>query len=518
MRKRIFSRLMAMFMAVALLSTTAFAYVEINQDYINKADVTTEQNRTYIDLKNDDYKLTGDIETSHTLRFKGDGEDPDTKATLDLNGKTIDHGGAVGSVIEVVDGAKLTLEDSSGKENGEYVSAGEGKITGGQAGGVRVYDQSELIMNGGNITGNTSWDGGGIALYGGKFTMNGGNIENNQYHMGGNGAGAIYGQGGSTTKDIAIINGGSIKNNTGKTNGPGAPGAIQVSILEIHGGTISGNKDSDGKFANIWAGNFTMTGGKIIDNMGSIKVYGSTEITGGIICGNGDGDHPEHTFSEATCTEDSVCTYCGKVGAQKATGHTYAPATCTEPETCHCGATRGGALGHDMGEWVVTTPAQPGEAGEETRTCSRCDYTETQPIPALPMPIDFGDSFTGGAGAGTDTTISDEATPLAGIVTEAQLLDALYTHEGSPEVEIVEKYASHEYAPAISWALANAIEVDDEDFDPDEVVTVALLREVLVNFVEYKGVEFTVTVDGADEDLVMDLSERLNVFFAELEK
>ena len=48
-------------------------------------------------------------------------------------------------------------------------------------------------------------------------------------------------------------------------------------------------------------------------------------------------------------------------------------------------------------------------------------------------------------------------------------------------------------------------------------MTVALLREVLENFVEYKGADLTVTVEGEDDMIVMDLGERLTVFYSELE-
>ena len=62
------------------------------------------------------------------------------------------------------------------------------------------------------------------------------------------------------------------------------------------------------------------------------------------------------------------------------------------------------------------------------------------------------------------------------------------------------------------------IDTEDDPLDPDEIVTVALLREVLENFVEYKGLtDFPVTVDGEDDMIVMDLGERLTVFFGELE-
>ncbi len=43
------------------------------------------------------------------------------------------------------------------------------------------------------------------------------------------------------------------------------------------------------------------------------------------------------------------------------------------------------ALGHDWGEWQVTTPAQPGVAGVETRVCNHdASHVETREIPALP--------------------------------------------------------------------------------------------------------------------------------------
>ena len=43
------------------------------------------------------------------------------------------------------------------------------------------------------------------------------------------------------------------------------------------------------------------------------------------------------------------------------------------------------------------------------------------------------------------------------------------------------------------------------------------MREVLVNFVEYKGADLTVTLAGEDDEMVMDLGERLTAFYAELE-
>ncbi len=41
------------------------------------------------------------------------------------------------------------------------------------------------------------------------------------------------------------------------------------------------------------------------------------------------------------------------------------------------------ALGHDLGEWTQTAAPSCTAAGEKTRSCSRCDYTETEAIAAL---------------------------------------------------------------------------------------------------------------------------------------
>ncbi len=110
--------------------------------------------------------------------------------------------------------------------------------------------------------------------------------------------------------------------------------------------------------------------------------------------------------TQPTCKDKGVktytCTVCNetKTEAIAATGHTPVevsekPATCTESghtagtKCSVCGATLSGmeeipALGHDWGEWTVTTPATCTEKGEEKRTCKRdgCNATETRKIDA----------------------------------------------------------------------------------------------------------------------------------------
>ncbi|MBO4869420.1 MAG: hypothetical protein J5585_06875 [Clostridia bacterium] len=60
--------------------------------------------------------------------------------------------------------------------------------------------------------------------------------------------------------------------------------------------------------------------------------------------------------------------------------------TCTQRPTCPvCGIEFGETDpdNHDFGEWTVTTPATCTEKGEEKRSCSRCDATETREVEAL---------------------------------------------------------------------------------------------------------------------------------------
>lgn len=78
----------------------------------------------------------------------------------------------------------------------------------------------------------------------------------------------------------------------------------------------------------------------------------------------------KHDFEEATCTEPSTCSKCGKTEGE-ALGHEWEDATCEEPETCSvCGETDGKALGH---KWEDATC-------EEPKTCKVCDKTEGEAL------------------------------------------------------------------------------------------------------------------------------------------
>jgi len=82
----------------------------------------------------------------------------------------------------------------------------------------------------------------------------------------------------------------------------------------------------------------------------------------------------EKVSTSAGCVEAGTVTYTATVtAADSLDGAEHAD---TKKVT-------GVALGHAWGEWTVTTEPTCTEAGEETRTCSRCGETETREVPAL---------------------------------------------------------------------------------------------------------------------------------------
>ena len=224
--------------------------------------------------------------------------------------------------------------------------------------------------------------------------------------------------------------------------------------------------------------------------------------------------------------------------------------SCTEPgktagtHCSVCGKTLSGgetipATGHIPGETrrENEVAAQIGVEGsyDEVVYCSVCgdemrrvhmttDPLEPPETPDIPGVIVPDPDVPMADGSGTDTTtIEHQEVPLAGLMPLAQLLEELRQYEKIEDAELPEdfKWIDHEYAQAIYWGLQEELVVDTEEepLDPDAVLTVGLMREVLTSFVElYKGLEeFVFTLEGEDDELVMDPGERLTVFYGELE-
>ncbi len=106
--------------------------------------------------------------------------------------------------------------------------------------------------------------------------------------------------------------------------------------------------------------------------------------------------HPHYAvFKCSKC--DEVKTDTSKTGYRKVIDNAVTP-TCTETgltEGEHCSVcneilveqTVIDELGHSYGEWVVETPAQPGVAGIEKKTCKNCSAFEEREIPAEKLEI-----------------------------------------------------------------------------------------------------------------------------------
>ena len=161
---------------------------------------------------------------------------------------------------------------------------------------------------------------------------------------------------------------------------------------------------------------------------------------------NGDGktmkqefDHDWHyTETLPTCTKDGEkvgeCSRCGMKETKKipALGHDWGdwtvttPATCTkegvETRTCnrdhsHVETRTIPALGHDWGDWTVTTPATCTNEGVETRICNRdSSHVETRTIPTT------GHNWVDN-GNGTHTCTNCGATEAFGAL-ELRVVDA----------------------------------------------------------------------------------------------
>ena len=91
-------------------------------------------------------------------------------------------------------------------------------------------------------------------------------------------------------------------------------------------------------------------------------------------CGQEVVPEEDHEWENGTCTE---CRYVCQ--------HSGGTATCTEKAVCEiCGESYSDPLGHDWGQWTVTTPATARAEGVETRTCRNdASHTETRAIPKL---------------------------------------------------------------------------------------------------------------------------------------
>jgi len=217
---------------------------------------------------------------------EGDGEDDDEEegegagatAEVDEEGNPLTKPAAIvaGALVRVNSGGTFIMESGAVLRN---------NINSGNGGGVYVNTNGTFTMNGGEISNNTSSEGGGIRMPGGTFTMQGGKINGNTANRGG----------GACLSGSAVfnINGGSINGNAATATYGGGITAWGSAIINMSGGEINGNTAAtDGGGVRILGGTFTIRDGKINGNTanrgGGACVSGSVvfNINGGSISGN----------------------------------------------------------------------------------------------------------------------------------------------------------------------------------------------------------------------------------------
>ncbi len=202
------------------------------------------------------------------------------------------------------EGGSVTIKD------GAEISYNCADSTNSRGGGIRNGgDGSSVKMEGGTIAHNSSYFwGGGVMLQGGEFTMTGGTIAFNKS----TGLAADIGGGGIWIDEGTFrMSGNSILcGNEAKVKGGGIHLEHDTAIVEITGGTISGNKVTAGSGGGIFInnGSLSLNGGTIENNSASQNggaVYVSDDKTL-YICGTA--SIPYGVKDE----EDNVVTGAGK--------------------------------------------------------------------------------------------------------------------------------------------------------------------------------------------------------------
>ena len=297
-------------------------------------------------------------------------------------------GGIVGSALDAA-----TIENCS---NNCSVTGGSGDFIGGIAGSN--INNAKIIdcYNVGTITG-TIIETGGVTGFNMGTISNCYNVGTIKMLHNSNAVGEIVGNNVGTVKNCYYLAGTNL-NAVGQSNNGSITKTESKTAADFANDTVlallkAGERDNN---ADPWADEC-----KYLDAAGkTLPVF------------NGQGDAHDHQSNDWKSNETEhwqVCT-CGAV-FHKAQ-HSGGTATCTQRATCTvCGAEYGDALGHDFTtSWThddnehwkqcsrcdkkddvsphtwdngtITTAPTCTKAGEETYSCTKCDATKIEPIPA----------------------------------------------------------------------------------------------------------------------------------------
>ena len=231
-----------------------------------------EQNR--YTLSDGTYYLSSTLSPAEKIEITG-------TVTICLNGQTIQSKAADKPVFEIASGGKLTLTDCT---------SNPGKVThfsDGTGSGVEVKEGT-FDMYGGEITGNSASNGGGVYVWGGsKFDLYGGKISGNKVNNDGGGVCV------AATGEFNM-RGGEISGNIAATYGGGVYVAT-TGEFNMRGGTIGGaaaDKANKANKANYGGGVYVdgggtlnMSGGTLNMSGGEISVNTATSNGGGVYVG-----------------------------------------------------------------------------------------------------------------------------------------------------------------------------------------------------------------------------------------
>ena len=179
--------------------------------------------------------------------------------------------------------------------------------------------------------------------------------------------------------------------------------------------------------------------------------------------------------------------------------------TCTSKgyttHTCACGDsyvdTYVDALGHAWDNGKVTKEPTATETGVRTYTCTRCNETKTESIPAVSVDVTqmFTDVTKNWAYPGIQYCVThgimggmgDGTFAPTGTTTRAQIVQILYNLEGTPAVSGTTPFTdltANWYKPAILWAYQNNVVAGTSPttFAPDQPVTREQIAVILTQY------------------------------------
>ena len=454
-------------------------------------------------VKNGSFTMTGNAQILDNTASNGGGIFLDNGSSFSMENSTVSGNHAVkgsgGGISVNSKGSEISISGSTISNN----TAGHPESWGGFGGGIS--GNGSLTITDSKISGNTANSGGGIQNNESvtlKDTEVSGNIAQNV-------GGGVY-NGGHFTVESGTV--------TGNTAGNFGGGIFNSNHLDVNGGSIANNQAGSGSGIYNQRGEWSP---------GELAISPDAEIADCVADDAKVFSHLGHVYKETVVRPDCVnegsntytCTKCGYEYIENIAplGHVPGEAVHENEVAAQAGVdgsydlvVRCTVCGEILSSEHVTIPALPPEEPE---------IPENPEAPAIPDDgADDDDGYTP-----STTVIEDQEVPLAGLLPVAQLLEELRQYAEVPEAELPEdfKWLDHEFAQAIYWGLQEELVSDTEEtpFNPEEIVTVALLREVLVNFVERcMGLDdFAVTLEGEDDEMVMDLGARLDALYAGLE-